>query len=333
MWRIALNAKPLALVALALLLFELPYVQALTGQYSFDRGTYYQGESGTVTVTLYNDNPLLQWYIKQVGIQFDWQQNVWYSATVSTNIASGQSYTTSIGFSIDNSVSVATHSFAIKYVGAFDDTHSVVTGAFYVHDVYEKLSLQIRPDAEAKLQNAQNAASTANSQISGAQFSSGSAQNYLGQAQQSLTQANTYLSQAQTSCNSADSEFSSGSFQAAYNDYKQCSSSADSATSSAQSAQQQFQIATEAESQSNNPFSLGSGGPNYSWLLWLVIGLIVAAVIGGIAVQASKPKHAPQSTVTQQYSPSPTKLVHCIHCGSKILPTATFCDKCGRSQQ
>ena len=318
---------------LAFLSFELPFVQALSGQYTFDRSTYYQGENGTVTIALYNDNPLFQWYIDQVGIQFDWQQNVWFSKSVKQNIATGQSYTLSIDFGIENAVGVGAHTFAIKYVGAFGDTSTITTGTFYVHDVYEKLSRQIQPDAEAKLQNAQSTVGNANSEISGAQFSSSSAQSYLGQSQQSLTQANTFLSQAQTSCNSADSEFNSGSFQAAYNDYKQCASSADAATNAAQTAKQQFQNARNAESQSNNPFSPSGGNPqNYSWLVWLVIGLIVAAVIGGIAVQASKPKH--NQFVTQQAPlQNQTKLVHCIHCGNKILPTATLCDKCGRAQK
>jgi hypothetical protein len=332
-----LNARLLFFVFLALLLFELPFVNALKGQYTFDRATYFQGENGTVAITLYNDNPLFQWNIKEVGIQFDWQQpqNLWFSNTVNQNIASGQSYTISISFAIDNSVSVRSHSFAIKYVGAFHDTNTVVTGTLYVHDIYEKLSLQIRPDAAAKLQTAQNAVSNANGQISAAQFSSSSAQSYLGQSQQSLTQANAYLSQAQTGCHAADSEFNGGSFQAAYNDYKQCAASADAATNAAQTARQQFQNARDAESQANNPFAPSGGNPpNYGWLAWLVVGLIVAAVIGGVAVQASKPKQS-QSTVTQHEvrAQSRTKLVHCIYCGNRILPTATFCDKCGRSQK
>ena len=132
-----LNAKPMLFSVLAILLIELPFVHAIQAQYTFDHNNYYQGESGIVTITLYNGNPFFQWDIKQAGIQFDWQQqqNLWFFARVNQNIASGQSYTLSINFGINNNVNVGTHSFSIKYVGMFDDTHTVATGSFYVHEL------------------------------------------------------------------------------------------------------------------------------------------------------------------------------------------------------
>ena len=122
---------------LALSLIWLPFVYPIQARYRFDHSTFYQGESGIVTVTLYNDNPLFQWKIKQAGIQFDWQQqqHLWFFAQVNQNLASGQSYSLTITFGINNNVNVGTHSFSIKYVGMFDDTHTILTGTFYVHEL------------------------------------------------------------------------------------------------------------------------------------------------------------------------------------------------------
>lgn len=308
-------------------------VHALTTHYTFDRGTYYQGEGGSVKVDLYNDNSLFQWTIKQVGIQFDWQkpQQTWYSNDVNTNIASGQSYSLTLNFGIDNSVTVGSHSFEIQYIGLFNDHNKIASGSLYVHDVYEKLAREIQPTAESKLQAANTAVSDAESQINGAHFDSSSAQSLLGQAQQTLAQATTNLDQARNSWNTANSAFSSGSFRESYDDYKQCASSADAATSAAEAAKQQLQNARDAQSQSQNVFAPAGGSSATVWIFWLVVGLIVAGLIGGLAVQASKTR-----TPHAQSPAMPTSLsmeyVHCIYCGSKIAPSASFCDKCGRAQ-
>jgi hypothetical protein len=314
------------------MLFTVPptLVHALTAQYSFDRDTYYQGESGTVTVGLYNDNPLFQWHINEAGIQFDWQipQKTWFAIAANTNIASGQSYSLTLNFVIDTSVAVGGHSFEIQYVGIFNDRHTITTGSLYVHDVYEKLAREVMPTAQSKLQSAQSTVSDADSEIGNAHFTCSAAQNDLGQAQQTLAQAKSDLSQAQDNWNAANSAFNSGSFQEAYNDYKQSASSADTATNTAEAAEQQLQNARDAE-------NCGPIGPintsSYGWLFWLVVGVIVAALIGGVAVRASR--KAPQAPSAPTSMTLGTEFVHCIYCGSEIAPSASFCEKCGRAQQ
>ncbi len=132
-----MNSKPTVFSVFVLLLIGMPFLHAIQAQYTFNQSTYYQGESGTVTITLYNENPLFQWKINQAGIQFDWQQqeHLWFFTQVNQNIASGQSYIFSINFRINENVNVGAHSFSIKYVGIFDDIHTVATGAFYVHEL------------------------------------------------------------------------------------------------------------------------------------------------------------------------------------------------------
>ena len=137
----------------------------ITGSLSWDASVYYQGDSGTVTFTLYNDNPLVQWYIKKVGIQFDWMQGGQaYLKDVGQNIASGSSASYSVLFSIGSLVTVGQHSFNIIYVGAFDDTHVIGSGSIYIHDAYEKVYRgavdsvyqKIVADANFKSPNAQS---------------------------------------------------------------------------------------------------------------------------------------------------------------------------------
>lgn len=322
----------LPIFLLALMLFTIPptLVHALTAQYSFDRDTYYQGESGSVTLVLYNDNQLFQWHINDVGIQFDWQkaQKNWYATTVNTNIASGQSYSVKLNFGIDSSVAVGGHSFEIQYIGLFNDQHTITSGSLYIHDVYEKMAREVMPTAQSKLQSARSTVSDAESEIGNAHFTCSAAQDRLGQAQQTLAQAKTNLSQAQNSWDAANSAFNSGSFRVAYNDYEQSASSADAATNAAEAAKQQLQNARDAET--CIPFIPG-GNSGLGWLFWLVVGLIVAGLVGGVAVQASK--KAPQAPPAPASTTLGAEYVHCIYCGSKIAPSASFCDKCGRAQQ
>jgi hypothetical protein len=301
---------------------RIPTVFALQTQYHFDKDTYYQGDNGVVTVTILNDNGLFQWNIRTVAIQFDWQGTLWYSKDVNTNIASGQSYSVDIDFSIENSVSVGSHSFQVKYVGAFGDTNTIASGVIYVHDLYEKLALQIRSEATSQLQAAQSQTSDADSQTSGSHFSSSDAQNLLSQAQQSVAQAKAYLGQAQTSCSSADAELSSGSFQAAYNDYKQCESSAVAASGSANAAIGQLQNAKNAESQ-YNPLTGGGGSP--LWLVWLVIGVVIALLVGGLAVRSNRPKKTLGATTYQGGNVGTL----CRTCGAQLSAGSNYCNNCG----
>jgi hypothetical protein len=318
-----LKTKLFFCLFLLVFLTATPLTYALKTAYNFDRATYYQGENGTVSVTITNDNPLFQWNIRTVAIQFDWQGNLWYSKDVNTNVASGQSYTVAIDFSIASNVGVGSHSFAIKYVGMFGDTNTIATGVLQVHDLYEKLALQIRPDAISKLQAAQSLTSEVDSQAGNSHFSSPDAQSLLSQAQQSVAQAKVNLGQAQTSCNAADTELSSGSFQAAYNDYKQCESSADAAAGNAQAAAQQLKNATDAESH-YNPFVPGGGGSPL-WLIWLVLGVIIALIIGGLA-QASRHKQGTSTVSLQGVSDAG---LFCRKCGNRLPTGSQFCNKCG----
>ncbi len=314
----------------------MPLAHAIQAQYSFDRSAYYQGENGTVTIILYNDNPLFQWYIRTAGIQFDWQksQNIWFAKSVELNIASGQSYTLTVEFGIDNGVSVANHSFEIKYVGSFNDYNTVARGILYVRDVYEKLAIEQRLIAEPKLQYAQSVVSDAESQIGSARFVTSGAQNILSQAQQMLALAKANLAQAKNACDAGNSAFASGLFRQAYDSFTQCSSLADAAVSTAGIARQQLQSARDVETQASNPLS-SANSPNLAWLFWLVVGLIVAAIIGGLAIQASKhtsQQHAAGTGYPLAHGFAGTS-GYCPHCRATVPRDALFCHKCGRSQQ
>lgn len=196
---------------------------------NFDVSTYYQGDNGNISVTLYNNNSLLEWYIKTVTIQFDWmvQSNTLYQTQISQNIVSGGSATYQIQFSIPSTASVGLHRFTVNYVGLYNDPHVLGSGTIYIHDVneriYDNLNQEVTneinsasnngyqsPDARSDLSQAQSDFSLASNYASNGQFVNGISE--LQTASNLITQANS----AEQSYRSSQSSFGSGSSSNSY---------------------------------------------------------------------------------------------------------------------
>jgi hypothetical protein len=196
---------------------------------NFDASNYYQGDNGNISFTLYNDNSLVEWYIKTVEIQFDWmvQSNTSYQNPVNQNIVSGGSATYHVPFSIPTTTSIGSHTYTVYYIGLFNDPHVLVTGTIYIHDVNERIYYNLQqgvtndinsavnsgyqsPDARSDLSQAQSDFSLANSYASNGQFVNGI--NELQDARNLITQANS----AEQSYRSSHSSFGGGSSGSSY---------------------------------------------------------------------------------------------------------------------
>jgi hypothetical protein len=201
-------------------------VQSIT----WSSSEYFQGDSGSVTVVLYNNHNSYQICTKQFYIQFDWQpSNTAFASSETPCIASGQSYTFTIYFSIPTTVSVGYHTYNVVWVdsGFLLGTVTVDSGSLYVHDAYEKVYDQLAPSVQSQINSASYRSPT---------------------AQADLNQAISYYNQAVSLANQ-------GEFQAAVNDLNQASNYIQQANVAEQ---------TYLQSQSNNNAPSPSGGGSNS---------------------------------------------------------------------
>ena len=159
---------------------------------SWDKGTYYQGDSGSVTPTFYSSCPD-QLQIISVSIQFDWETTPIIETVNSPNIATGGQYTCyGYSFSIPSSASVGSHSYTITYncqqkgLLGWSGVTATGSGSVTVHDAYEKVYNQ----------NSQSVSSTLTNDFN-ANFRSPDAQALLQQAQSMYNQATSLANQGQ----------------------------------------------------------------------------------------------------------------------------------------
>lgn len=132
--------------------------------YALDKTTYYQGDSGTVTITFTSNCPD-QLQFSSVSVQFDWTTTPTSETVSSPNIATGNQYTfPAIAFSIPSDATVGYHSFTVTIQGQQKEllgwTNISPTGpasnSIYVHDAYEKVYNGLVPTVQNSLTNAQN---------------------------------------------------------------------------------------------------------------------------------------------------------------------------------
>lgn len=253
------------------------YALQLSGQ-SWNSNKYFQGDNGgTVTITLYNNVPLFQWYIKTVEIQFDWQvqSSYAYQTPVGQNIASGQSGTYSISFDVPSTVSVGNHSYTMYYVGAAGDMHSIATGSLFVHDMYEKQYDGLLSSIQYQLNSVPN-------------YNSPDAKSDLSQAQSDFVQATTLASQSQ--------------FQSAVEKLNAAQSMISQANSAEQSYNSNSYNSNNYNSGgSNNNYYSNSGNSYSGFNPGLIIIFIIPAVaaVGGIVFWKMRKKN----TITKPRKP------------------------------
>ncbi len=245
-----LNRYSYVLVALVLLFSNVVHAQTVSSL-NWSSSTYYQGDSGSVSVNLYNAHSY-SICTKQFYVQFDWQaQGTAFISSATPCIGAGQSYQFNIPISFPTSTSVGQHTYSITWIdqGYLLGTVIVNSGSLYVHDAYEKVYLAT--------------ASTVSSSITQAQSS-----NY-----QSPT-AISDLSQAVSIYNQGVTLANQGQFQSAVSDLNQ----AQTLLSQASAAQQSYQPPIFGGS--------GSGGTDSNGTL--VVGVIIIIVVIAVAYGLSK---------------------------------------------
>ncbi len=159
---------------------------------SWDKGIYYQGDSGFVTPTFYSNCPD-QLQIISVDIEFDWSTTSITETVNSPNLATGNQYTCdSIYFNIPSGASVGSHSYTITYNGqqkgllGWYDYSVSATGSVNIHDAYEKIYNQDINSVQTSLTHAQNS-----------YYQSPEAQSLVQQAANIFNQATSLANQGQ----------------------------------------------------------------------------------------------------------------------------------------
>lgn len=212
----------IGLLAIILFSCSLLRVNALnsnewTWTYALSSTTYYQGDSGTITIIFSSDCPN-QLTFSSLSVQFDWMTTPITETVSSPNIATGNQYTfPAISFNIPSDASVGSHSFTIAMQGQQQEllgwTNISPTGnggSINVLDAYEKIYNQNVNSVSSTLYNAEDS-------------------NYLSPDAQSS------LSQAKNMYNQATSLAQQGQWQNAVNDLN--TASTDLSQAAAQEAQ------------------------------------------------------------------------------------------------
>ena len=107
----------------------------------WNSSTYYQGDSGSVTFEVFNDDSGTRYYAKLI-LQFDWE-NVTGSSfqtgpSQSKSIPWGHVANFTIQFSVPTAAKVGNHLYTLYYVDASNKTNLVGQEFLYVHDAFEK---------------------------------------------------------------------------------------------------------------------------------------------------------------------------------------------------
>lgn len=98
--------------------------------YDFNSKSYTPGTSGTVSISLANTGTVSV-QVREVGIQFDWQQavNQWWSEKVSSTVGSGQRVIlATVKFDVPSGTSEGTHKF---HVGVYQSHLETYFDAYY----------------------------------------------------------------------------------------------------------------------------------------------------------------------------------------------------------
>lgn len=239
------------ILSVLLLVAYVPAVHAQTLiSSSFSSSTYYQGDTGSITFTIRNDHSY-QICTKETYIQFDWQQSqsqAFIDSTDTPCLATGNTYTFTIQFSIPSDESVGSHSYTVAWVdsGLLLGTQTLISSNLYVHDAEEKVYNNLYPQVDQAIQQGQSA-------------------NYRSPtAQADLSQAVSYYSQGSTLANQGD-------WSSAVSDMNQAQSYA----AQAYSAEQAYNLA-QAPSQTTSSQSSGGGGiPEFPFVFPVVVITVV----------------------------------------------------------
>ena len=233
---------------------------------SWSTHTYYQGDGGSVTVH-FDSNCPEELKIRYIGVQFDWMSSdAYYPLDLSGNpvgIASDGQYTfNSISFNIPSDARVGQHSVKLLINGQqhglwWYDISVTASTSIIVHDAYELIYNQLRPETLSKLNTAQSA-------------------NYKSPDAQSLMQ------QANSEFSLASSLANQGQWHDAVTHLQSVSSLIDQANAKEQSYQEQQETQNTQQTQS---------------IVIIIVAIVIAiAVVVGVVVYAARRKQNQQET-------------------------------------
>ena len=119
--------------------------------------TYYQGDRGSVTFEIFNDDSGTRYYAKLI-LQFDWENTTGPSfqtgPSQSQSIPWGHVANFTVQFSIPAAARVGNHLYSLSYVDASNKTSLVGQEFLYVHDSFEKAYRNLLSEVGTKITSA-----------------------------------------------------------------------------------------------------------------------------------------------------------------------------------
>ena len=224
----------------------------------FSTSTFYQGDSGSISVTIRNDHSY-QICTKQTYLQFDWQQSqnqAYVDSSDTPCIATGNSFTFTIGFSVPAGISVGQHSYTFHWVdqGYLLGDQQVVSSSLQIHDAQELVYRNAYPSVQSSI-----------NQYQSMNFRSPTAQSQLSQAVSLYNQATTLANQGQWS--------------QAVSDLNQASSLASQSYASEQSYEA-AQSASQASVSSQSSAQAAAAQGNQNNFVYGTIVVLIIVVVG-----------------------------------------------------
>lgn len=277
-----LDRRPLAAILMLVLVTFVGGVPASFAQtptsVSFNKATYFQGDSGSISVTIRNDHSY-QICTKETYLQFDWQQaqkTAFVDSSDTSCIGSGNSFTFTISFSVPADESVGQHSYTFHWVdqGFLLGDQQVISSSLQIHDAEELVYDNTFPSVQSSI-----------TQYQSMNFRSPAAQSQLSQAINYYNQATTLANQGQWSQAVADLNQASSNASQAYS-----TEQAYEAAQAAQSASQASQSASQASVSSQSTAQAAASAQNN-----LVYGVIVVLVVIVVAVALILNRRKPKS--------------------------------------
>ncbi len=118
--------------------------------------TYYQGDSGSVTFEIFNDDSGTRYYAKLI-LQFDWENtgsSFQTGPSQSQSIPWGHVANFTVQFSIPAAAGVGNHLYSLYYVDASNKTRQVGQEFLYVHDSFERAYRNLLSEVGRKITTA-----------------------------------------------------------------------------------------------------------------------------------------------------------------------------------
>ncbi len=116
---------------------------------------YYQGDSGSVTFEIFNDDSGTRYYARVI-LQFDWGNTTMssFQTNKGQSVAWGHVANFTIQFSIPASVKAGNHLYSLYYVDASNNTNLVGQEFLYVHDTFERAYRNLLSEVGPKISSA-----------------------------------------------------------------------------------------------------------------------------------------------------------------------------------